>query len=78
MLHHPVYKLLHRSELAFLNQVELVDKVDKVLERCVEMRLFLQRDDVIKVGVVDVCVDTKQALEDRLGDGDEVAGKCNT
>ena len=34
--------------------------------------LLLQRDDVIKVGVVDVSVDPKQPLQDGLGNGNKV------
>ncbi len=52
-----------------------MDKEDKVLEGCVEVCLLLQSDDVIKVGVVDMGVNSKQSLQYRLSNGDEVTRK---
>ena len=40
--------------------------------------LLLQLDDVIKVGVVNVCIRSEQALQDGLGNRDEIAGERDT
>lgn len=40
--------------------------------------LLLQLNDVIKVAVVHVCIYSEQALEDGLGNCDEVARKGGT
>lgn len=48
-----------------------------MLERRVQMGLFLQVDDLMKVFIVDVSVHTKQPLEDRLGHREKVFGKLN-
>ena len=43
-----------------------------MLEANVEMHLFLELDDHMEVGVVDVCVHPKEALQDRLDNVIEV------
>ena len=43
-----VDELLHRRQLLLLNQIKLLHKVDKVLERRVQMRLFVQADNLCK------------------------------
>lgn len=44
-----------------------LDKKDEVFERRVEVGLLLQLHDRVKVLVVDVSVDSEQALQDGLG-----------
>lgn len=53
-----IKKILSQSicEITYLN------KKNKVLERCVEMCLFLQLNDWIEVLVVDVSVNSEEAL----------------
>ena len=57
---------LEGSELLFVDEVELVDKVDEVLEGGVEVGLLAQADDGLEVTVVDVGVDPEEPLEDRF------------
>ena len=69
---------MERREFFGLDKRELVDKVDKVLEAGVEMRLCAQEHNVLEVCMVDVRVNTEQALEDHLDDRLEVAREGDT
>lgn len=53
-------------------------KIYEMLEGCVKMSLFLKGDDILKVGMVDVSIDTKQTFENCLGDCNKVPWKGNT
>ena len=55
-----------------------MDKVNEVFERCVQMSLLLQRNDVIKMGVVYMSIHSEQPLQDGLGYCDEITRKRNT
>ena len=65
-------------ELFPVDEVELLDKVDEVLEGGVEVRLFDEEDDLLEVLVVDVGVDAEEALQDCLGYRHEVLGERHT
>lgn len=65
-------ELLERCELSLIDEVELLDKEDEVLEAGVEVGLLAQLHDLGEVLVVDVGVHAEQALQDGLGDGQEV------
>lgn len=77
-LHHPIDKLLHRRELSLLNQVKFVDKVDEVLERGVQVSLFLEADNIIEMCMVYVSIDTEEPFQNRLCYCDEVPWERNT
>ena len=49
-----------------------------MLEASVEMCLCRQKHNVLEMGVIDVCVDSKKSLEDDLDDCLEVARKGDT
>lgn len=68
-------ELLEWRELSLVDEVELLDEEDEVLEAGVEVRLLAQFHDLGEVLVVYVGVDAEQALQDRLGDGQEVLGE---
>lgn len=55
-------EFLQRCQLAALNEVELLDKVDKVLEGGVEMGLLAQLHHLLEVLVVNVGIHTKQSF----------------
>lgn len=55
-------EFLKRCQLAALNEVELLDKVDKVLEGGVEMGLLAQLHHLLEVLVVNVGIHTKQSF----------------
>lgn len=67
-----LYKLLKRCELSLVDEVELLHEEDEVLEAGVEVGLLAQFNDLWEVLVVDVGVHAEQALQDGLGDGQEV------
>jgi hypothetical protein len=46
-----------------------LNKENKVLKRCIEMGFLSKADDFRKVRMVDVSVDTKEALKDILDGG---------
>jgi hypothetical protein len=48
---------------------------DEVLEAGVEMGLLFEADNLLEVGVVNVCINPKQSLENSLHDVPEVHGK---
>merc|ERR1711974_423848 len=68
-------EVFQRSHFLSRHEVELGDKVVVVLEAGVEVSLLAEVDNLLKVGVVDVGVDTEQALEDLLDLKDEVPGE---
>jgi hypothetical protein len=68
-------EVFQRSHFLSRHKVELGDEVVVVLEAGVEVSLLAEVDDLLKVGVVDVGVDTEQALEDLLDLKDEVPGE---
>ena len=43
-----VYQLLQWSELLLINQFELLDEVDKMFERCVEMSFLAERHNLLQ------------------------------
>ena len=49
-----------------------------MLEASVEMCLCRQKHNVLEMGVIDVCVDSEQSLEDDLDDCLEVAREGDT
>lgn len=55
-----------------------LNKEDEVFEGGVQMGLLLQLDDRVKVLVVDVSIDTEQALQDGLRHGHEVLWEWDT
>ena len=55
-----------------------LNKKDEVFERCVEVGFLLQLHHRVKVLVVDVSVDSKQALEDGLCHRHKVSLEGNT
>lgn len=57
-----VNELLQWHQFLLFNQVKFLNKEDEVLERCVEMRLFLKLDYLLKVLMIDVRIDTEKAL----------------
>lgn len=73
-----LYKLGKGCELFGIDQIELIDEVDEVLETGVQVGLCTQKHDVLEVGVVDVCIDTEQPLEDHLDDVEEVLWEGHT
>lgn len=68
-------ELVERGELFHFDHLELVDEVDEMLEAGVEVSLCAEQHHVLKVGVVDVRVDSKKSLEDHSDDVHEVAGE---
>ena len=48
---------------------------DEVLEAGVKMGLLLEADNLLKVGVVNMCIDPKQSLENSLHNVPEVNRK---
>lgn len=70
-------ELLERSELLLVDQLELVHEEDKVLEGGVEVRLLAEGADLRRVRMVDVSIDTEEALEDVLHDARERLGERN-
>jgi len=65
-------ELGERFHLCLVHQLELSDEVIEVLEAGVQVGLFTEGDDAVEVTVVDVGVDSEQALVDRLHDRLEV------
>ena len=43
-----VYQLLQRCQLLLINQFELLDEVDKMFERCVEMSFLAERHNLLQ------------------------------
>ena len=43
-----VYQLLQWSELLLINQFELLDEVNKMFERCVEMSFLAERHNLLQ------------------------------
>lgn len=60
-------QLLKRSQLAALYQVELLDKVDKVLKGGVEMGLLTELNHLLEVLVVYVGIHPKQSFQNGFG-----------
>jgi hypothetical protein len=77
----PLQELLNefvkRREFFHFHHLELVDKVDEMLEAGVEMGFSRKQHDVLKVGVVDVRVNSEQSLKDHLYYVDKVSGERN-
>lgn len=65
-------QILQRGKLAPVNEVELLDKEDEVFEGGVEVSLLLQLHHRVKMLMVDVSVNSEQALQDSLGHRHEV------
>lgn len=61
-----VNKVLQGCQLSAINQAEFLHKEDEMLEGSVKMGLFLQLHDRIKVLVVNMGIDSEQALENGL------------
>ena len=61
-----VNQIRQRCHLSLVHQVELFNEIEEVLEACIQMCFFSQRDDFLEMGVVDMSVDSKEALEDLL------------
>ena len=68
-----LYQFGQRREFPFPDELELVDKEDKVLEAGVKVVLHPERHDVGEVGVVDVRVDSEQTFEYYLYNGLELS-----
>ena len=66
-------------ELAELKEVKLVSKGDKVGKETVEVPFTAEVDEVVELGVVDVCKDTEELLVDvlcRCEKGDGKFARC--
>lgn len=61
--------------LSLVDEVELRDEIVEVLEASVEMGFLSEGDDAVEVAVIDVGVDSEEALEDRLDHGLERLGE---
>lgn len=55
---------MQRRHLPSINELELLYKVVEVLEAGVEMRFLSKRNDLVEVGVVYMCVYSKQSFKD--------------
>jgi hypothetical protein len=66
------------SQLLGIDKVELVDKIDEMLETGVQVSLRRQKHDVLEMRVVDMRIDTEQALEDNLNDVQEIFREGHT
>jgi len=55
-----------------------LNKVDKMLERGIEMSFFSQLHHFRKVLMVNVGIDPEKALQDCFGDGEKVLREWNT
>ena len=65
-------EILKRRELLHVDQIELPDKIHKVFEGGVEMRLFVEVPHFHKMRVVHMRVHTKQPPENVLDNVDKV------
>lgn len=63
---------LQRRKLLAVDEGEGVREVDEVLEASVQVRLGPEQLKLVEVGVIDVCVDAEEPLEDGLDSLDEV------
>ena len=61
-----------RFHLGLVHELELSDEVIEVFEAGVQVGLLTERDDAVEVAVVDVGVDSEEALENGLHDRQEV------
>jgi len=68
-------ELLQRLKLFLINQLELFDEVVEMFEARVKMGFFSQVNNLLKMRVVDVSVNSKQTLEDVLDNVFEVLWK---
>ncbi len=66
------------SQLLFLDQLKLIDKKYKVLKACVQVILKPQRQNDLKVSVVNMCIDSEKALEYSLDHRHKVFGEGDT
>lgn len=72
-----VDEFLQRSQFSPLDQAKLLNEENKVLERCVEMRLLSQLYHFAEVLMINVGVHPKQTFQDRFGYRLEVFRKWN-
>ena len=61
-----------------VDKVELINEINKVLEASVQMRLCLQKHNVLKVGVIDVRVYPEQSFENYLDNTHKVFWEGHT
>ena len=66
------------SKFSLINQVELVDEINEMLETCVQMCFSTQEHDVLEMGVIDMCINSKKSLEDDLNDVHEILRKWDS
>jgi len=72
-----VNQILQRRQFLLVNQAELFNEEDEVFERRVEVRFLVQSSHVVAVLMVDVSVDAKQPLQDRLRHRQKVPREWN-
>lgn len=72
------YYVVKGNKLLFLDKVKLLDEVDEVFQRCIQMCFLLQLKNVLKVLVVDVSVDAEKSLQNGACNREEVFRKWNT
>ena len=73
-----LYKLGQWSQFFWVNKLELVNEIDEVLEAGVKMCLSWQKHDMLEMSMVDVSIDSEQALEDNFYDVHEILWEWNT
>lgn len=65
-------EILQWLHLLLVHQVKFAYEIIEVLEARIQVRLFAQAHDFVKVRVVNVCVHSEEPLEDLLDDIAEV------
>lgn len=78
----PVFELLDqlgkRSQLFVIDELEFIDKIDKMLETCVQVIFGPKTHHVLEMTVVNMGINTEQSFEDHFDDWREVLWEWDT
>ena len=70
-----LYKFSEWCQFLSIDQIELVNEIYEMLKASVQMRFCWKKHNMLEMGVIDMGIDSEQALENYLDDIDKVLGE---